>query len=249
MICISDVDLLAWAPKKATLNHAIRPNAGDHITALMNNPAQETDLIRREQTAEVTANSIALDGDSDLELVIRSQSGDVAAFGELVDRHKRMVYGIISRMVTNRDDADDLAQDVFVAAYRHIGGFRRDAKFTTWLHTITVNTTLKRLDRMKRQSTVSIDDPATGLEPMMSAENEPSPMELLQDKERIEAVRTAVDALPDKHRIVVVMHYFEQYSCDEIAAALKCSVGTVWSRLHYACKKLQKELCWLEQGS
>ena len=248
MICKSDVVVLAWAPWRTTLKHALRPNAQDCVTALMDNPAQETDLIRSEHPI-AAENGVALDGDSDLELVIRSQSGDVAAFGELVDRHKRMVYGIISRMVTNRDDADDLAQDVFVAAYRHIDGFRRDAKFTTWLHTITVNTTLKRLNRMKRQSTVSIDDPATGLEPIIHAEDEPSPMDVLHDKERVEAVRKAVDTLPDKHRIVVVMHYFEQYSCDEIAAALKCSVGTVWSRLHYACKKLQKELCWIEQGS
>ena len=108
---------------------------------------------------------------------------------------------------------------------------------------------MKRLNRMKRQSTVSIDDPSTGLESIMRTDDEPSPMDALRDKQRMEAVRKAVDSLPDKHRIVVVMHYFEQYSCDEIAAALKCSVGTVWSRLHYACKKLQKELCWLEQGS
>ena len=205
----------------------------------MNNPTQEADLI----------NPGILNGDSDLDLVLRAQSGDAAAFGELVDRHKRLVYGIVSRMVSNRDDADDLAQDVFVTAYRHIGSFRRDAKFTTWLHTVTVNTTLKRLKKMKRQSTISIDDPDTGLESVISAEDEPSPMESLQDKQRLEAVQAAVNSLPDKHRIVVVMHYFEQYSCDEIAAALKCSVGTVWSRLHYACKKLQKELCWLEQGS
>lgn len=215
----------------------------------MKNPAQETDLIRPGlPAAEVTANSVP-EGDSDLDLVLRAQAGDVAAFGELVDRHKRMVYGIISRMVTSRDDADDLAQDVFVSAYRHIGSFRRDARFTTWLHAVTVNTTLKRLKKMKRQSTVSIDDPDTGLEFTLRAEDEVSPMESLQDKQKVEAVRRAVDSLPDKHRIVVIMHYFEQYSCDEIAAALECSVGTVWSRLHYACKKLQKELCWLEQGS
>jgi RNA polymerase sigma-70 factor (ECF subfamily) len=216
----------------------------------MNNTAQEADLVRQgKKAAAETGDSSVLNVDSDLELVLRAQSGDVAAFGTLVDRHKRLVYGIISRMVTSRDDADDLAQDVFVAAYRHIGSFRRDAKFTTWLHTITVNTTLKRLKKMKRQSTVSFDDPATGLEAVVRAEHEPSPLASLEDRQRLEAVRAAVDSLPDKHRIVVVMHYFEQYSCDEIAAALKCSVGTVWSRLHYACKRLQKELCWLEQGS
>jgi len=230
-----------------TIAHSSIPNEQIHIRALMKNPAQEADLVRGEATVAVHTGE--LDVESDLDLVIRAQSGEAAAFGELVDRHKRMVYGIISRMVTSRDEADDLAQDVFVSAYRHIGGFRRDAKFTTWLHTVTVNTTLKRLKRMKRQITVSMDDPDIGLESVIRADSEPSPDEALGDKQRQEAVRKAVDSLPDKQRIVVVMHYFEQYSCDEIAAALRCSVGTVWSRLHYACKRLQKELCWIEQGS
>lgn len=187
--------------------------------------------------------------DADLDLVLRAQAGETAAFGELVDRHQRAVYGIVSRMVDSRDDVDDLVQEVFVSAYQAIGRFRRDAKFSTWLHTIAVNTTLKRLRKMKRQRTVSIDDLSTGLASMIRAENNPSPAEALQEGDRANAVRRAIDSLPDKQRIVIVMHYFEEYSCEEIAAALKCSVGTVWSRLHYACRKLRGELHWLEQGS
>jgi RNA polymerase sigma-70 factor (ECF subfamily) len=184
--------------------------------------------------------------DTDLELVLRAQAGDASAFGELIVRYQRAVYGIVSRMVSSRDDADDLVQDVFVSAYRAIGGFRRDAKFSTWLHAIAVNTTLKQLQKMKRQSAISIDDPATGLDGVIRASDEPSPSESLQKREHDEAVRRAIDSLSDKHRIVVVMHYFEQYSCEEIAAALKCSVGTVWSRLHYACRQLKGELNWME---
>lgn len=224
----------------------------------MTNPEQETKLLPGEQPAAACGadgvavgetNGYEAGRDSDLDLVLRAQAGETAAFGELVDRYQKTVYGIVSRMVHTRDDADDLVQDVFVSAYRAIGGFRRDAKFATWLHSIAVNTTLKWLKRMKRRSTVSIDDPATGLASMIRAENDPSPGQSLEQRERSEAVGRAVDSLPDKQRIVVVMHYFEQYSCDEIAAALKCSVGTVWSRLHYACKKLQGELHWLEQGT
>ena len=185
---------------------------------------------------------------SDLELVLRVQAGELSAFGELIDRHQRAVYGIISRMVSSRDDADDLVQDVFVSAYSAIGSFRRDAKFSTWLHAIAVNTTLKRLKKMKRQSAVSIDDPEIGLADTIRAEDDPPPDESLQNREQNEAVRRAIDSLPDKQRIVVVMHYFEQHSCEEIAVILKCSVGTVWSRLHYACKKLRGELTWLEEG-
>ena len=192
--------------------------------------------------------AVKVEKDADLDLVLRVQAGELSAFGELIDRHQRAVYGIVSRMVTSRDDADDLVQDVFVSAYKAIGSFRRDAKFSTWLHTITVNTTLKQLKMKKRRSTVSIDDPETGLADMIRTDDEPSPIESLQNREQSEAVRRAIDSLPDKQKIVVVMHYFEQHSCEEIAATLKCSVGTVWSRLHYACKKLRGELGWLEQG-
>jgi RNA polymerase sigma factor (sigma-70 family) len=110
--------------------------------------------------------------------------------------------------------------------------------------------TLKRIKQMKSRQigTLSIDDPATGLAGMIRAEDGPPAAERLEQRERGEAVRTAIDSLPDKQRVVVVMHYFEEFSCEEIAAVLKCSVGTVWSRLHYACKKLRNELCRLEQG-
>lgn len=215
----------------------------------MTNPTQNTDLLADGQpSSDGRKTGGGRDEmDADLELVMRVQGGDPSAFGELIDRHQRAVYGIVSRMVSSRDDADDLVQDVFISAFNAIGNFRRDAKFSTWLHAITVNTTLKRIKKMKRQSTVSIDDPGTGLAGVIRAEGDLSPSESIQQRERDIAVRRAIDSLPDKQRIVIVMHYFEQYSCDEIAAILKCSVGTVWSRLHYACKKLGGELKWLEQ--
>lgn len=180
--------------------------------------------------------------DSDAGLVRRAKAGDAQAFGDLVTLHERSVYGIVSRMVRDRDEADDLVQEIFISAFRAIGGFRETAKFSTWLHSIAVNTTLKRLKRMKRERGVSIDDEETGLADRLESEDVMSPQEAVELSERSESVKRAVDSLPDKQKIVVVMHYFEEMPCEEIAQILGCSVGTVWSRLHYACIRLKGEL-------
>lgn len=179
-------------------------------------------------------------------LVLRARDGDLAAYSELVSRYQRAVYGIVSRMVATRDDADDLVQDVFVLAYRSIDRFRGQSAFSTWLHSIAVNTTIKHLKRMKVRQAMSIDDPDTGINETLVSDCHQPPAEAAEDKERKQSVRIAVDKLPEKHRAVVILHYFEDYSCEEIANILNCSVGTVWSRLHYACRKLRGQLDWLE---
>ena len=169
------------------------------------------------------------------------------AYAELVSRHQRAVYGIVSRMVQRRDDVDDLVQDIFVLAYRSIGSFRGDSSFSTWLGAIAVNTTLKHLKRSKSRQAVSIDDPEIALGEVLAV-GEPGPEDVAEARARNAAVRKAIDGLPDKQRVVVALHYFEDYTCEEIAKMLSCSVGTVWSRLHYACKKLRGQLDWLGSG-
>lgn len=221
----------------------------------MTNPSQDTSQSGRAvqdgivESVRIQAQSVTDDATVDMKLVLKAQAGDTAAFGELIERHQRAVYGLVSRMVTQRDDVDDIAQDVFVSAWKAIGSFRRDAKFTTWLHTITVNTTLTRLKTMKNKTALSIDDPDTGLAASLHADESESPSESLQKSERDKAVRKAIETLPEKHKLVVVMHYFEHHTCEDIASILGCSVGTVWSRLHYACKILKNELRWLDQST
>jgi RNA polymerase sigma-70 factor (ECF subfamily) len=149
-------------------------------------------------------------------------------------------------MVSSRDDVDDLVQDIFVQAYRSVDRFRGHSAFSTWLHSIAVNTTIKYLRKMKARRAMSIDDPATGIEDTLVSNGHTPPSEAAEVEERKRAVRSAVEELPEKHRAVVVLHYFEDHSCEEIAEILNCSVGTVWSRLHYACKKLRGQLGWLE---
>ncbi len=183
---------------------------------------------------------------TDSELVQKARDGDLSAYAALVNRHTRAVYGIVSRMVASRDDADDIVQDVFVLAYKSLGKFRRDAAFSTWLHSIAVNTSIKHIRKMKIRQTTSIDEFEYLADSVLMSPQEETPPALAEDAERKNSVRIAVEKLPEKHRIVVSLRYFEDYSCEEIARILHCSVGTVWSRLHYACKQLRGQLDWLE---
>jgi len=175
-------------------------------------------------------------------LVRQARQGDVACFGELVHRHERAVYAVVARMLPSRDEADDLVQEVFLAAWKGIGRFRGDAKFGTWLHTIAVNATLRRLKSLSRSSAASLDDPDAGLGDQISGDPGDGPLEQVCCAEDRAAVRSALQKLSDNHRMVVVLYYYEQYTCDQIARVMGCSVGTVWSRLHYACKRLKVEL-------
>ena len=177
--------------------------------------------------------------EADAGLVAKAQTGDVGAFGELVRRYSRTVYGVVSRMAGDPDDVDDIAQEVFVRAYRSIGSFRGDAEFSTWVYRIAVNTTIKLMKRIKTRQACSIDDPASGIAELLVSAEADRPDRIAERKARNAALRKAVLGLPEKHRTVVVLHYFENLACEEIAQVLECSVGTVWSRLHYACRKLK----------
>jgi RNA polymerase sigma-70 factor (ECF subfamily) len=201
---------------------------------------RETAIVTRDPSLAVRAQV------TDNDLVLRARDGDLKAYGELVSRHQRSVYGIVSRMVSSPEDVDDLAQDIFVLAYKAIGRFRGDSSFSTWIHRIAVNTTIKHMKKTKPRQAASIDDPGLGMDNILACEGVLSPSEAAEDGERKDAVRRAVEGLPEKHRVVVVLHYFEDYTCEEIAKVLNCSVGTVWSRLHYACRKLKGQLDWLE---
>lgn len=180
--------------------------------------------------------------DTDAALVASAKAGDVGAFGRLVERHQRAVYAVVSRMISSRDDVDDIVQEAFLSAYRSIGAFKGEAAFSTWIYRIAVNTSIKHTRKMKTRAAASLDDPCTGLSESLVAATTEGPEDAAQRKAREEAVREAVHCLPEKHRAVVVLYYFQELGCEEIAKVLDCSVGTVWSRLHYACKKLQAHL-------
>ena len=187
---------------------------------------------------------VAAKESSDIQIIKRIQGGDVGAYGELLKRHQHTVYGIVSGMIYNKDDTDDVVQDVFIQAYKYLKSFRGDCAFSTWIYRIAVNTSIKHIKKKKNRLGISIDDPETGLGNMLKSANDDCPESVIENNEKNEALRNAVKTLPDKHRIVVVLRYFRDMSCEEIAGVLDCSVGTVWSRLHYACLRLQSQLGW-----
>jgi RNA polymerase sigma-70 factor (ECF subfamily) len=200
--------------------------------------------------------------DEDSLLVSRCQRGDLNAYGLLVDRHSQRVRSIVSRILLSAHDLnvmlqmvdiDDLSQEVFVQAWRALPRFRREARFSTWLYRIAVNRALKEYNHRRRGSGryQGVPVPDELLRHLASVHRDPNkpeldPEDLLQLRARDQALRSAIDDLPEKQRLVVLLHYFEECSCEEISAIAGCTVGTVWSRLHYACRRLQENLSWMD---
>ena len=177
-----------------------------------------------------------------------ARSGDTDAFGRLVARHETRVYALIARVLGaggTADDVDDTAQDVFVQAWRALPRFREEARFSTWLHRIATNMAIKQWHRVKRRvPTVAAEDLPNTIRAALASDG-PGPEEIAAQKARDRDLKDAIEKLPEKQRTVILLHYFEDYGCDEIAALLGCSVGTVWSRLHYGCRKLRETAGWL----
>lgn len=210
-------------------------------------PSMTTSQWNR-NTTRLPAPPIAGTADDDGPLVCRCARGDADAYGLLVARHEARVRAIAARILgaqATREDIDDLAQDVFVQAWRALPRFRADAKFSTWLHRLATNMAIKQWHRRKRAAWLT---PTEDLpEPIRAGLRDDAPGPGMQAQTRAQgtALRASIDALPEKQRTVVLLHYFEDYACEEVALLVGCSVGTVWSRLHYACRKLRAAVAWL----
>ncbi len=173
---------------------------------------------------------------SDSELVVRAQAGDPHAFAALVERYREAVVRRARRFARGDDDAQDLAQETFVAAFLHLIELREPEKFGPWLHSITLNAARQW---WRREGQIS-------LEPLWDDSDPGGPSVDRLDGEaehRFRAlVRDALDALPPEPRSVVLLHYFDGYDYGETAALLDVPVSTVRGRLHLARRQLRKEM-------
>lgn len=189
------------------------------------------------------------DTPEDATLVRRAQAGDLEAFDVLVRRYQERIYSVIYHMTAHHEDAADLAQEAFVRAYRALPGFKQDSSFFTWLYRIAVNLTLNFLKQRRQRGQMSLDD----LD--LQAENDPDLVALVSDKtprrdaalrELQERLNAALLKLSEPHRMVVTLHDIQGLRHEQIAEIMKCNVGTVRSRLHYARQQLQAYLAdWL----
>ena len=172
---------------------------------------------------------------ADAELVRRAQTGDREAFDEIVRRHQRQVYQLCYRFVGNHEDASDLAQDVFVRAYKALGGFKGQSAIATWLYRIGVNVCLNR----KALKTLPVD-PMPELEPA-DPKGEGADAAVLR-AERAREVRAAIARLPTKQRATLILRTYQDLPHDQIAEILGSSVGAVKANFFHALANLKKLL-------
>lgn len=183
----------------------------------------------------------------DIGLVERCRQGISDAFDELVLEYQKKVFNVAYRLLNNYDEANDIAQEVFVRAYKNIGGFRKESSIFTWLYRITVNLSMNRLKVLNRERKRlnSLDDPVSTEEGEVKKEisaNGPLPSDILVQKERSELIQKALISLDDEFRIILVLRDIEGLSYEEIARILKINVGTVKSRLHRGRMMLKDKL-------
>jgi RNA polymerase sigma-70 factor (ECF subfamily) len=164
-------------------------------------------------------------------LVRRARDGDRAAFDRLVGLHLPRVWGVVFRIVRNREDAEDVVQEVFLTAHRSIAEFRGDAAFSTWLHRIAVTRALNHLDRASvriAKASASIDDEDA---PEIAAAATDTPLRALESKELLRRLAACLEKLPAAWRAVVALRDAEELPYEEIARVLGIELGTVRSRL------------------
>jgi RNA polymerase sigma-70 factor (ECF subfamily) len=183
---------------------------------------------------------------NDAEVMLRVKAGDESAFDYLVQKYRRPMVGFMYRMVRNAAVAEDLAQDVFLRVYRSRETYEASAKFTTWLYRIATNLAANyvRDTRYERpENTVSIDqqDQETGLS-FDIPDSTPTAEQVAVRRERMAAIRNRVQSLPERQRIAVIMHKYQQMDYRQIAEVLKLSESATKSLLFRAYESLRAQL-------
>jgi RNA polymerase sigma-70 factor (ECF subfamily) len=176
---------------------------------------------------------------------INTKSWDETAFRQCVEFHKEKILNTCYRFVQNRDDAEDLVQEVFIEVYQSIVDFREDARLSTWIYRIAVNKSLDFIRKKKRKKRFA---PVIGLFGSRADEKElplpdlSNPHDDLEQKERIQLLNRAINSLPETQKTAIILNKFEGFSHEEIAKILKTSVSGVESLIHRAKRNLHKDL-------
>jgi RNA polymerase sigma-70 factor (ECF subfamily) len=183
--------------------------------------------------------------EADLLLVERVQSGDREAFGLLVAKYQRKLLRLVQRLVRDPAEAEDVAQETFIKAYRALPNFRGESAFYTWLYRIGVNTAKNWLvARGRRMPTVSeiTDDEEGGIDDGALMRDDETPDRVLLSKQVGETVNAAMEALPEDLRTAIVLREIDGLSYEEIAQVMDCPIGTVRSRIFRAREAIAARL-------
>jgi RNA polymerase sigma-70 factor (ECF subfamily) len=173
-------------------------------------------------------------------LVKAAQKGDMAAFEELIARHRDKIYARAFSMMRNEQDAIDLSQEAWVKGWQRLAQFQGESSFGTWMTRIIINLCLDQLRKHKRQRSESIeamDQESGGVERHMPVVTV-NPTAGLERTELRQRIDKALAQLSYEHRTVLILHEFEEMEYKQIAKTMECSIGTVMSRLFYARRKM-----------
>jgi RNA polymerase sigma-70 factor (ECF subfamily) len=185
------------------------------------------------------------DREVDQQLVERVQRGDKAAFDLLVTKYQRKIFRLLSRLIRDPGEVEDVAQEAFIKAYRALPNFRGDSAFYTWLYRIAINTAKNWLVSQGRRAPTATDTDIEDAETFDDGEhlrdlNTPDAM--LLSRQVADAVNRAIERLPEDLRTAVVLRELEGLSYEEIAETMNCPIGTVRSRIFRAREAIAEEL-------
>ena len=193
----------------------------------------------------------AEDSESDLVLVKRVQRGDKSAFDLLVRKYQHKVVKLVLRYVRNPAEAEDIAQEAFIKAYRALPQFRGDSAFYTWMYRIAINTAKNSLasrDRSPIAYDLDLTDPEESHSVQTKLQDPDTPEGMALTEEIRGIVNSAIEGLPEELKTAIVLRELDGLSYEEIAAAMECPVGTVRSRIFRAREAIDKRLREVFEG-
>jgi RNA polymerase sigma factor (sigma-70 family) len=176
---------------------------------------------------------------SDIELIEQTLAGNQAAYADLVKRHQRFVFTLAMRFAKRREDAEEIAQDCFIKAYRSLASFQKQAKFSTWLYSIVYTTAMTFL-RKKRVDTDSIDDENTYIQ--VESQSSAYDVNNAETKSRSFYLNQAIEQLLPDDAVIITMFYKGEQSLEEIGQALGMEANTVKVKLFRARQRLKEKL-------
>jgi RNA polymerase sigma-70 factor (ECF subfamily) len=174
---------------------------------------------------------------SDLEVIESVKKGNVSDYSIIIDRYKNKAFSLLNRMLKNSMEAEEVLQDCFIKAFNSLGGFREEAKFSTWFYRIVYNTALTKLSAKKRkiESEMSSIDEHINLESKLNIEG-------IEQKDIADTLQKLISELPSNYAAVITMFYLEGMSCEEISQAMNLSVSNVKVMLHRSRNALREAI-------
>jgi RNA polymerase sigma-70 factor (ECF subfamily) len=179
------------------------------------------------------------------DLIERIQAGDPRAFKELFDSQVTLVYNVCFRMLGNGNDAEDVTQEVFFEAYKSLKRFRSESKLSTWLYRIAVNRSLnhRRKRKLERWLSLDFDSNEKGDASFdLLGTTEANPDDAMERKDVVRIVQEAINTLPDRQRVALLLHRYEELPYEQIAKIMGVTVASVESLLHRAKQALARKL-------